>query len=130
LAKRIDLPLPGPRTAPDRQKTLRGAIDWSYNLLSEPSRALLRRLSIFAGGWTLETAEAVCTADPIATDETVLLLWDLVAKSLVVAGEADEPVPGGMRYRLLETIRDYAQQRLSQAGEAAAVARRHCGTFV
>ena len=98
----------GDRDLPDRQRTLRAAIDWSYELLAPPERTLLARLSVFAGGWTLEAAEAVCDADLAA-------LGSLVEKSLVQA--TDSPT-GEPRFSMLETVRQYAFERLLAAGEA------------
>jgi predicted ATPase/class 3 adenylate cyclase len=111
----------GSRTALPRQQTLRALIDWSYNLLAEPERALLRRLSVFAGGWPLEAAETICSGEGIEQWEVLDLLTGLVEKSLVVY-EAREGEP---RYRLLETIRQHARERLLEAGEAEAVRQRH-----
>jgi non-specific serine/threonine protein kinase len=111
----------GSRAALPRQQTLRAAIDWSYALLSEPERRLLRRLSVFSGGWTLEAAEAVGAGDGLAGDEVFGLLLDLVNKSLVVA----DPEGAEARYRLLETLRRYGTERLREAGEEAAVRTRH-----
>jgi predicted ATPase/class 3 adenylate cyclase len=124
LAERLDdrfrLLTGGSRTALPRQQTLRALIDWSYDLLSERERALLRCLSVFAGGWTLEAAEAVC-AEGVEEWEVLDLLTSLVEKSLVLYDERD----GEARYRLLETIRQYAWDRLVEAGGAAAVRGRH-----
>src|SRR5205823_12041285 len=91
----------GSRTALPRQQTLRALIDWSYDLLAEPERALLRRLSVFAGGWTLEAAEAVCLGEGVEEWEVLDLLTSLVEKSLVLYEERE----GKGRYRLLETVR-------------------------
>jgi non-specific serine/threonine protein kinase len=142
IAKRLDdsfrLLTGGSRTALPRQQTLRAAIDWSYNLLSEAERALLRRLSVFAGGWILEAAEAICADLPlpparggreragvrvsgIHPDETLDLLTHLVDKSLVVM----ECEGGEGRYRLLETVRQYARDKLLESGEAADLRGRH-----
>jgi predicted ATPase/DNA-binding SARP family transcriptional activator len=96
-----------------RHRTLRALIDWSYNLLTEAERALLRRLSVFAGGWTLEAAEAVCARDGFEAWEVLDLLTSLVQKSLVVYEEQE----GETRYRLLETVRQYGRDRLLEAGE-------------
>jgi predicted ATPase len=104
-----------------RQRTLRAAIDWSYNLLSEPERVLLRRLSVFAGGWTLEAAEAVCGGGSVEADQVLDLLTSLVDKSLVLA----EMHHGEARYRLLETVRQYGRDRLVESNEAAPVRTRH-----
>jgi hypothetical protein len=104
-----------------RQQTLQATIDWSYDLLTQSERVLLRRLSVFAGGWTLEAAEAVGAGDGIEAGAVLDLLTRLVEKSLVVAEEQGEAA----RYHLLETIRQYAGERLLAAGEAAAVRERH-----
>jgi non-specific serine/threonine protein kinase len=96
-------------------------MDWSYDLLSPKERAVFRRLSVFAGGWTLEAAEAVCAGTEIGPEEILDLLAQLVDKSLVVA----ETLRGEARYRMLETTRQYARHRLVEAGEAAAVQARH-----
>jgi predicted ATPase/class 3 adenylate cyclase len=125
IAERLDdrfrLLTGGSRTALRRQQTLQAAVDWSHDLLTEPERTLLRRLAVFAGGWTLAAAEAVGGAAPLAPDAVLELLGALVDKSLVVA-DADAD---GTRYRSLETIRQYAAGRLVEAGEAAATRARH-----
>jgi len=121
LTDRFRLLTAGDRTAPPRQRTLRSTIDWSHELLSEPERILLRRLSVFRG-WTLEQAERVC-ADRLLPPESVLdLLTALVDKSLVVV---DREVAGEIRFRLLDSIREYAAQRLAEAGEEEALRDRH-----
>lgn len=112
----------GDRTAQSRQQTLRAALDWSYDLLSEPERLLLQRLSVFAGGWTLEAAEQICSGERIVAEEVQDLLTSLVDKSLVVF-EAREMVGG--RYRFLEMVRQYAAECLQASGEAALVRTRH-----
>ena len=111
----------GRRTALPRHQTLRATMDWSYSLLSEQERILFRRLPVFAGGCTLEAAEAICTGDGIAEDEILDLIARLVDKSLVVVEERE----GERRYRLLETIRQYSQERLWEAGEVARLQERH-----
>jgi predicted ATPase/class 3 adenylate cyclase/Tfp pilus assembly protein PilF len=134
LDDRFQLLTGGSRTALPRQQTLRAALDWSHDLLSEPERALLRRLSVFAGGWTLEAAEAVCApVDPasprsarLGPSEPLDVLTGLVDKSLVLVDET----PAGMRYRCLETIRGYGLERLAEAGEAEPVRRQHAGYFL
>jgi predicted ATPase/DNA-binding SARP family transcriptional activator/DNA-binding CsgD family transcriptional regulator len=117
IATRLDdslrLLTTGSRTASPRQRTLRGTLDWSYQLLSEPERNLFGRLSVFAGSWTLEAAEAVGADGSVEERDVLDLLGRLVDKSLVVA-EAEEP--GAVRYRMLEPIRQYGQERL-EAGE-------------
>jgi predicted ATPase/DNA-binding SARP family transcriptional activator/DNA-binding CsgD family transcriptional regulator len=135
LAARLDdrfgLLTRGSRTALPRHQTLRAAVDWSYALLDEGEELLLRRLAVFAGGWTLEAAEAVC-ATGTGRDLVMDRLSRLVAKSLVIA----EPAPvrrgraAGRRFRLLETLRQYALERLAQSGEAAAVRDRHAGHYL
>jgi tetratricopeptide (TPR) repeat protein len=116
----------GSRTALPRQQTLRALIDWSYDLLTEAERAVFRWLSVFSGGWTLEAAEAVCTADGIEEWEVLDLLTQLVEKSLVDYEQAGS----GGRYRLLETVRQYAGERLLDAGEAAPARARHLRFFL
>jgi non-specific serine/threonine protein kinase len=111
----------GSRTATPRHQTLRSAVEWSYELLSEPDRALFRRLSVFAGGWTLEAAEAVCSGDDIPPAETLDVLARLVDASLVAVDEH----AGMARYRLLETLREYAAERLAESDEAMNVRERH-----
>jgi non-specific serine/threonine protein kinase len=117
----------GNRTGLPRQQTLRALIDWSYDLLSPPEQTLLHRLSVFAGGWTLEAAEAVCIGEGVEEREVLDLLTRLVEQSLVLYEERG----GEERYRLLETIRQYARDRLEGKphevgrGEAAEVRGRH-----
>ena len=126
LDDRFRLLTGGSRTALPRQQTLRATIDWSYDLLSEPERALLRRLSVFAGGWTLEAAEAVCAAADVAEGEVLDLLAQLVDKSLVIL---EGPGDGG-RYRLLETVRQYALELLEENGEVLVWRQRHASFFL
>lgn len=121
LGDRFSLLTRGTRTALQRHQTLRSLVDWSHDLLCDRERALLRRLSVFAGGWSLEAAEAVCGDDGLAAAEVLDLLSRLVEKSLVVADEqAAQP-----RYLMLETIRQYAFEKLREAGEADRVRSRH-----
>ena len=134
LAERLDdrfaLLTRGRRTALLRHQTLRSLIDWSYDLLAEPERVLLRRLSQFAGGWTLEAAETVCSAAPIMRSEVLDLLAQLVEKSLVVLDAPGDDPSTGLRYRLLETIRQYGLEKLLVADELEDTRRRHlahCG---
>ena len=118
LDDRFRLLTSGSRTVLPRQQTLRAVVDWSWELLDEPERTVLREVSVFAGGWDLAAAEAVCTG-PAAH-----LIGSLVDKSLIVAtpGETD----GGMRYRTLETIHEYAVERAAETPELRAGAeRRH-----
>ncbi|MEU9959207.1 BTAD domain-containing putative transcriptional regulator [Streptomyces sp. NPDC050982] len=120
LDNRFRLLTSGSRTVLPRQQTLRAVVDWSWDLLDEGERGVLRRLSVFAGGCDLAAAEAVC--GPAALDA----LGSLVDKSLVVAApSAVEGADGGMRYRLLETVAEYAGQRLDESGERPAAERAH-----
>jgi len=121
LDDRFRLLTGGSRMVLPRHQTLRAAIDWSYNMLSEAERVLLRRLSVFAGGWTLEAAEAVCAGGGVESTTILDLLTSLVDKSLVLA----ETQRGQARYRLLETVRQYAREWLREAGEEAEVRTRH-----
>jgi non-specific serine/threonine protein kinase len=124
LDDRFRLLTGGSRAALGRQQTLRALVDWSYDLLGDQERALLRRLAVFAGGWTLEAAEAVC-AD--GEDADILdLLASLVNKSLVQADEWHDSA----RYRLLETVRQYGLEKLREVGEEVALRRRHRDWFV
>jgi predicted ATPase len=107
------------RTVLPRQQTLRALIDWSYDMLPAKERTLLQRLSVFAGGWTLEAAESVCSGDPIGRDELIDLLGNLVEKSLVLLD------PDSNRYRMLETVRQYAAEQLGHAADASAARSRH-----
>jgi predicted ATPase/DNA-binding SARP family transcriptional activator len=125
IARRLDdrfrLLTGGARTAEARHRTLRATIDWSYELLTEPQRILLRRLAVFRG-WTLQAAEAVCAGGAVASGDVLDLLGGLVERSLVVAR--------GGRFRLLETIRQYAAERLAEAGEEEALRERHARHFL
>ena len=126
LHDRFTLLTRGNRTALQRHQTLRSLIDWSHGLLTEAERALLRRLSLFAGGWSLAAAEAVCSDPLIARDDVLDLLAHLVEKSLVVLDtQSAEP-----RYRLLETIRQYSLEKLTLAGEVEVTRERHLQYFV
>jgi predicted ATPase/DNA-binding CsgD family transcriptional regulator len=111
----------GARTAAERQQTLRASVDWSHDLLSVDERVLLRRVAVFAGGFTLEAAESVCAGDGIERDRVLDLLGSLVEQSLVNAEHRE----AGVRYRLLETVRGYGLERLAGAGEEEAVRTRH-----
>jgi len=115
------------RTAEPRQQTLRATLDWSHDLLSEPEQALFRRLSVFAGGWTLEAAEAVCSGGDIEEDGVLDLLGELVYKSLVVAGASTGVA---VRYRMLEPVRQYARGKLEESGEAGEARGRHAAFFL
>jgi len=119
LHDRFKLLTGGSRTAMPRHQTLRAALDWSFALLSEPERAMLRRLTVFSGGFTLEAAEAVCQGQDVNGVEVLDLLARLVEKSLVVFQESEK------RYRLLETVRQYGREKLLESGEEAATCRKH-----
>jgi predicted ATPase/serine/threonine protein kinase len=125
LATRLESPLSilvaGPRDLPDRQRTMRGAIAWSYNLLTPPERDLLRRLSVFVGGFTIEAAEAVCG------DDEGDGLASLVNESLLQQRELPDGEP---RYRMLETVREFGREMLEAAGHAARYRRAHATFFV
>ncbi len=129
IASRLDdrfrLLTGGSRTAMPRQQTLQAAMDWSYVLLSEQEKALLRRLSVFAGGWTLDAAEAICVEGGIDRGEVLDLLSQLVDRSLVAVDDRD----GSARYRLLETLRQYARAKLEESGERPALQSRHLDWF-
>ena len=138
LDDRFRLLTAGSRTAPPQQQTLRASMDWSHDLLSEAERALFARLSVFAGGFSLEAAEQVCAGvagDTVLDAADVLdLLSQLVDKSLVVAVYAtdDGSAPAGpaeTRYRLPETVREYGAERLAARGEAAAIRQAHTRYF-
>ena len=128
LDDRFRLLTGGARTALPRQQTLRALIDWSYDLLTENERLLLQRLSVFAGGWTLEAAEEVCTGDGIESFDVLDLLSQLVNKSLVVVIEQSQS--GETRYRMLETIRQYAREKLLEVGGSEVIRDKHLAYFV
>jgi predicted ATPase/DNA-binding SARP family transcriptional activator len=125
LASRLDdrfrLLAGGSRTAMARQRTLRAVVDWSWDLLDDSERALLRRLAVFSGGASLDAAESVCGGGPVGAEDVFDLLCALVDKSLV---QID-----GQRYRLLETIREYGLERLEEASELAATREAHARHF-
>jgi predicted ATPase/class 3 adenylate cyclase len=129
IARRLDerfrLLTGGRRTALERHRTLRGTVEWSYEMLGKAERRLFDRLSVFAGGCSLEAIEAVCSGGAVEEGEIVDLVASLVAKSLVVAEEASASV----RYSLLETLRQYGAERLQESGEAKALQRRHAAHF-
>jgi predicted ATPase/DNA-binding NarL/FixJ family response regulator len=116
----------GSRTAPGRQQTLRATLDWSHALLEGLEPSVFRRLAVFAGGWSLDAAEAVCSGDGVAKDVVMNVLGRLVDKSLVVAEEHD----GHTRYRLLEPVRQYAMERLESSGEAERAMLRHAEYYL
>jgi predicted ATPase/DNA-binding CsgD family transcriptional regulator len=116
----------GGRTTRPRHKTLHATMDWSHELLSGEERTLFRRLSVFAGGFSLEAAEAVCIGEDVERNGVLELLSHLIDKSLVVAQEEG----GETRYRLLETVRQYGSERLSESDEAAEWRERHAGYYL
>ena len=124
LDDRFRLLTGGSRTALPRHRTLRAMVDWSWELLTDAERIVLRRLSVFSGGASLEAAERVCADDAVEPDEVLELLTALAEKSLLVA--ADDGAP---RYRMLGTIKEYAAQRLAEAGEADLARRAHLAHF-
>ena len=117
----------GRRTALPRHQTIRASIDWSWNLLTESERILLRRLSVFAGGWTLEAAESVCSGNSIESHQVLDVMTQLVAKSLVIVNQAAEREA---RYRFHEIIRQYALEKLGHAGEDENARSRHLKYFL
>jgi predicted ATPase/class 3 adenylate cyclase/Tfp pilus assembly protein PilF len=122
LDDRFRLLTGGSRTALPRHQTLQALIDWSYDLLSDMERALFQRLSVFAGGWTLEAAEAICAGEGIEPFDILDLLTQLINKSLVIP---DQESSTETRYRLLETIRQYARNKLFASGGGDKVRERH-----
>ena len=130
LLSRLDraLSTSGGRDLPDRQRTMRATLDWSHDLLSESERELFRRLSVFAGGFTLEAAEAVGTAGSVGVEEVLDHLGTLVEQSLVVV---QPPKAGGeTRYGMLEPVRQYALEKLEESGEAGMVGHSHAAFFL
>ena len=126
LGDRFALAIGARRTAPARQRTLLATLEWSWGLLDQDERVLLRRLGVFVGSWTLEAASAVCSRDGLPTDAVVDVLARLVSKSLAVAEHGELTV----RYRLLETVRAYALGRLEAADETQALGERHAAFFL
>jgi predicted ATPase/DNA-binding XRE family transcriptional regulator len=130
LLQRLDRSLPlltgGARDLPERQRTMRDAIAWSNELLEEDERALFRRLSVFASGWSMQAAEAVGSGGDVDSDEVLTLLGGLVDQSLVIADET----PTGCRYRMLEPVTQYAAELLEQSPEVEKVRQRHAGFFL
>jgi predicted ATPase/DNA-binding winged helix-turn-helix (wHTH) protein len=126
LDQRFALLTDGSRAALPRHRTLRSMLDWSYDLLTESEQAMLRRVAVFAGGWTLVNAEQVCAGDGIDTSNVIEQLTSLIDKSLVVTDEH----AGATRYRMLETVRQYALDRLRESGEEAQWRGSHLACFV
>ncbi|MBB2746748.1 UNVERIFIED_ORG: putative ATPase [Microbispora rosea subsp. rosea] len=129
LARRLDdrflLLTGGSRTALPRHKTLRAVVDWSWDLLTEAERRVLRRLSVFSGGTSLEAAERVCGDEAFAGEQVLDVLTALIEKSLLLADGEGTP-----RYRMLDTIREYAAHRLAEAGETEPARRAHLAYFI
>lgn len=129
IARRLDdrfrLLTSGSRVALPRQRTLRAVVEWSWDLLEKPERVLARRLSVFPGGATVSAIEEICSDDLLAGEDVLYVLGALVEKSIVDAVEAAEP-----RYRMLETIRAYGEERLDEAGERELVTRRFAEYFL
>lgn len=128
LDRRLDMLKGGPRSALPRHKTLRGLIEWSYELLEDSEQRVFRRLAVFIGGWNLESAEAVCEDETIESWDVLDLLARLVEKSLIVpdgrrTGEST-------RFHMLETVRQYAQERLLQSEDTDRVRERHRDYFL
>ena len=127
LGRRFDILRGGTRDLPERQQTLRAAIDWSYNLLSEPARALFRRLAVFSGGCSLEAAEAICNPENDLGFSVLEEIESLVDFSMVILLEGLEE---RQRFSMLESIREYALERLEESGEAAQVRLLHARFFL
>lgn len=130
LADRFKLLRGGNKNALPHQKTLRAAIDWSYDQLEEEEKTLLRRFSTFVGGWSLDSAEEICSDDAIEDYEVLDLLAALVDKSLVEVRAITDGDEERTRYRSLETIRQYAWEKLEECGESAAMVEQHGAYFL
>jgi predicted ATPase len=126
LDQRFAVLVDGSRAALPRHRTLRSMLDWSYDLLTEREQAMLRRVAVFAAGWTLESAEQVCSGNGIDASDVIKQLTSLVDKSLVLTDE----LVGATRYRMLETVRQYAQHRLRDSGEESQWRSSHLACFV
>ena len=127
LGERLRMATGGPRDAPDRHRTLRAAIDWSYDLLEPAEQALFARLAVFAGGRTLEAIEAVCDPDGELGLDPLDGVQSLLHKSLLQREDGHDGTP---RLVLLETMHEYARERLAASGEQAVLATRHLGYFL
>jgi predicted ATPase/class 3 adenylate cyclase/predicted negative regulator of RcsB-dependent stress response len=125
LKDRYKLLTGGGRVLLERQQTLRALVDWSYELLNDDEQRVFNRLAVFAGGFDLPAAERICGADPLQEEDVLDLLSSLVDKSLVMADEGADAT----RYRMLETLRDYACEKLEQSAEAPDTAVRHCDHY-
>jgi non-specific serine/threonine protein kinase len=130
IAKRLDdrfrLLIGGSRTALERHQTLRAAIDWSYNLLSPSEQVLFQRLSVFVGGWTLEASESVCEGSSVKPEDVLDLMEQLINKSLMIT----EEVHHESRYQMLETLRQYANERLVESTESDVLRNKHLEYFL
>ena len=131
LLSRLDSVLPllsgGARDLPERQQTMRRAIEWSYDLLDEPERTLFDQLSVFRGGWTLEAAEAVGDSEGATGGDVVGCMSSLVEQSLLVTESQDD---GSTRYRFLIPVREFAAERLEWSGQAEDIRRRHAAYYL
>lgn len=125
LDDRFRLLVRGPRDAPPRQRTLRAVLDWSWDLLDDPERAVLRRMAVHRAGFALAAAEAVCAGDGVAAEDVPDLVARLVDRSLVAVVDC----PDGVRYRLLESVAAYGLERLAEAGETGRARRRHLAHY-
>jgi predicted ATPase/DNA-binding SARP family transcriptional activator len=125
LDDRFRLLAAGHRGVPARQQTLRATIDWSWELLTEPERMVLRRLAVHAESFALQAAESICAGDGVRAEDVLALLVRLVDRSLVVMAREGSDT----RYRLLESVADYCRERLDEAGECDRVRRRHDGYY-
>jgi predicted ATPase/class 3 adenylate cyclase len=144
LHDRFKLLTGGSRVALERQQTLRALVSWSYDLLQEQEQMLLDRLSVFAGGFDLQAAEVVCSAEPLVPDDVIDLLGSLVEKSLVMVDQDDGTSRYGLletirefarehwtrRYDMLGTVREFAQERLVDRNDLSATAARHCDYYL
>jgi predicted ATPase/DNA-binding CsgD family transcriptional regulator len=126
LNRRLEVVVGGPRDASARHKTLRGTLQWSYELLDERERVVFRRLGAFVGGCSLEAAETVCSSSEEPDEEILETLESLIDKSLL---RAEEEIGGEPRFSMLETIREYAAEQLAASGEEEAVRARHATFF-
>jgi predicted ATPase/class 3 adenylate cyclase len=126
LARRLSMLTSGARTLPERQRTLRGAIAWSHDLLQDAERRWFARLSVFAGGWTVESAEAVCDPEELGLD-ALEALTSLVDQSLV---RRADPADGGPRFSMLETIREFGREQLAAGGDLDLIRGRHARHFL
>lgn len=131
LARRYQVLIGGSRVLAERQQTLRALVDWSYDMLGPAEQRLLQRVAVFAGGFSLTAAEQVCADDDLLPDwEVVDLLASLVEKSLLALVQPADGVGGGeARYQMLETLRDYAAEKLDAGGDRVVTNERHCAFF-